>query len=140
MKLPDIPGNIIAQMAMAPQRKINQRSFGVSVGDIRQMAAPAAIPRARASRCLILVRSMSLSISIADAIMRPKKKDHSGMGSLAIRYCISFAREKKLIPIPRIRDIRKFPLMCFQNCPSLPVKSSLNACVLMDLMEPSNSS
>ena len=73
-------------------------------------------------------------------MMRPKKKDHRGIGSLAIRYCISFASEKKLIPIPNINDIRKLPLMCFQNCPILPVKSSLKACALMDLMEPSNSS
>ena len=33
MKLPDIPGSIIAQMAMAPERKINQYVVGVSAGE-----------------------------------------------------------------------------------------------------------
>jgi len=32
MKLPDIPGRIMAQMAIAPQRKIKNRLEGVSAG------------------------------------------------------------------------------------------------------------
>ena len=32
MKLPDMPGSIIAQMAMAPQRNINIRLVDVSAG------------------------------------------------------------------------------------------------------------
>ena len=93
MKLPEIPGKIMAQIAMAPHRKMNHRWFGVSVGDTRHIAAPAAIPSSRAMMFFILVKSISLRISIAEAIMRPKKKDHRGMGSLAIRYCMSLARK-----------------------------------------------
>ena len=77
---------------------------------------------------------------MAEAMISPKKKDHRGMGSLAMRYCMSLAREKKLMAMPRISEKRNVPLMCFQNCFSLPVKSSLRACVLMDLMDPSSSS
>ena len=33
MKLPEIPGRIIAQIARAPLRKMNQRASGVCVGD-----------------------------------------------------------------------------------------------------------
>ena len=32
MKLPDIPGKIMAQMAIAPQRKIKSRLVDVSAG------------------------------------------------------------------------------------------------------------
>lgn len=33
MKAPDIPGRIMAQMAIAPERRINHQSFGVLVGE-----------------------------------------------------------------------------------------------------------
>ena len=73
-------------------------------------------------------------------MISPKKKDHRGMGSLAMRYCMSLAREKKLMAMPSIREKRNVPLICFQNVRIFPVNSSLNACVLIDLIELSSSS
>ena len=47
MKLPDIPGSIIAQMAIDPLRKTNHNSSGVWPGLARQMKAPVATPASR---------------------------------------------------------------------------------------------
>ena len=48
IKLPDMPGRIIAQMAMAPQRKMNHRSFEVSAGVVMVIAYAATAPAANA--------------------------------------------------------------------------------------------
>ena len=47
MKLPEIPGRIMVQTAMAPQMNMNQRSSGVVVGDRVQMTTPRAMPTAK---------------------------------------------------------------------------------------------
>lgn len=43
-----MPGRIIAQMAMAPQRKMNHRSFEVSAGVVMVIAYAATAPAANA--------------------------------------------------------------------------------------------
>ena len=40
MKLPDMPGRIIAQMAIAPLMKMNHSASGVLVGESVQMTTP----------------------------------------------------------------------------------------------------
>ena len=44
MKLPEIPGRIIAQIAIAPLRNINQSESGVVVGERVQITTPKTIP------------------------------------------------------------------------------------------------
>ena len=80
MKLPEIPGRIIAQMAMAPVRKINHKSSGVSVGESVQTTTPKITPN------IVIVTDRSFqefiprSINRDDATIRPKKKAHVSIG------------------------------------------------------------
>ena len=80
MKLPDIPGSIIAQIAMAPEMKINHKSLGVCAGESRQIAAPIAVPISIGRMFEILLSLISFNKMNADAIISPKKNDHNGMG------------------------------------------------------------
>ncbi len=73
MKLPEIPGRIIVQMAMAPHSAMNQRSDVVSVGERRQMNAPRATPPINQQRSLPFHPLMSESMNMAETIIRPKK-------------------------------------------------------------------
>ena len=49
MKLPEMPGRIIAQMAMAPAMNTNQRASGVRVGESVHTTIPSTIPSTRKS-------------------------------------------------------------------------------------------
>ena len=73
MKLPEIPGSIMVQMAIAPQRAMNHMSEVVSVGDIRQMKAPRAIPATSQKMSDPFQPLMSESMNMAETMIRPKK-------------------------------------------------------------------
>ena len=47
IKLPDIPGRIIAQIAIAPEMKMNQYSSVVWLGETRQIYAAITIPASK---------------------------------------------------------------------------------------------
>ena len=72
--------------------------------------------------------------------MRPKKKAHVWIGNSLRSICMRPASATTLSPMPRIRDMRKFPLMCFQNSRNFPLKRRRKASVLTDAMELTNSS
>ena len=80
MKLPDIPGSIIAQIAMAPEMKINHKSLGVCAGESRQIAAQIAVPISIGRIFDIFDNLMSFNKMNDDATISPKKNDHNGMG------------------------------------------------------------
>ena len=53
---------------------------------------------------------------------------------------MSFANERMLMSIPPISEIRKFPLICVQNCLNFPLNRSLTAVILIAFIEPTSSS
>ena len=140
MKLPEMPGRIIAQMAMAPLRKMNQYASGVWVGDKVHTVTPSPTPRIMKSMSRSFHPLIPRRMNIDEATMRPKKKAHVWIGCHLRRYCIRLAREMMLMPIPMMSESRKLPLMCFQNALNLPLKRSFTASALMDAREPTNSS
>ena len=80
MKLPDIPGSIIAQMARAPLRNMNQSASGVLTGESVQTVAPRTIPRVRNAPSASFHPEMPRNMNIDDATMSPKKNDHVWIG------------------------------------------------------------
>ena len=140
MKLPDIPGSIMAHIAMAPQMRMNQSPSGVSVGERVQTTTPRMMPKTSITKSFTFHALMPFRMNMDDATMRPKKKAHVWIGWWFSRYCISLARERMLMRIPVISDSRKLPLICFQNCLNFPVKSSFSAVMLMLFIDPTRSS
>ena len=123
MKLPDIPGRIMVQMAMAPQRAMNQRSDVVSVGDSRHMKAPRAIPARSQAESAGFHPLMSESMNITETTINPKKKAQVCTGWCASTYSISLASENTLITTPIASQSRNVPFMVFQNSLNCPFKA-----------------
>ena len=69
-----MPGRIIAQIAIAPERNMNHQASGVSAGERREIAAAAAIPATIASRCWMRNLPTPFSTKKEEARIRPKKR------------------------------------------------------------------
>ena len=67
-------------MEMAPQRKMNQMSSVVLVGDIVQITSPSARPMTAGIRSAPRKSLMPRTITTADASIRPKKNAHVRIG------------------------------------------------------------
>lgn len=80
MKLPDMPGSIMAHIAMAPLRKMNQRSSGVSVGESVHTTTPRKMPKTTISNESGVHLFISLRMKMEDATIRPKKNPQVSMG------------------------------------------------------------
>ena len=80
MKLPEMPGRIIAQMAIAPLRKMNQSASGVWVGDKVHTTAPRMMPPTRNPASFSLQPEIPRRMNMDEATMRPKKKAHVWIG------------------------------------------------------------
>ena len=76
MKLPEMPGRIIAQIAIDPLRKINQRASGVCVGERVQMTTPRIQPNTKRSPSRSFQPEIPRRMKIDEATMRPKKNAH----------------------------------------------------------------
>src|SRR5690606_27637287 len=76
IKLPDIPGKIIAQIAIIPLKKINQSEVGVSDGVAMVIKYATAIPTNSIKIFIILIYVILLKTATAEATIRPKKNDH----------------------------------------------------------------
>ena len=80
MKLPEMPGKIMAQMAMAPQRKMNHSAEGVSAGVMTVMNQAATAPTTNPAMLLTSHRVTSRETNHVDASTSPKKKAHTSTG------------------------------------------------------------
>ena len=80
MKLPEMPGSIMVQMARAPQTNKNQRSSGVSVGESVHTASPSSRPKARKTTSTPFQPFISLNMVTLEAMMSPKKKAQVSTG------------------------------------------------------------
>ena len=76
----------------------------------------------------------------AEIMMRPKKKDQTYNGWVSSKNFINFARENMDMAIPATTEIRKFPLMCFQNSFNWRAPSKRNAFRFIDRIDSINSS
>jgi hypothetical protein len=76
MKAPDMPGRIIAHMAIAPDKKINQNASGVSVGERIVMKYATTIPKINDTAVATFHFRMVLNISGEEIRIKPKKNDH----------------------------------------------------------------
>ena len=76
MKLPEIPGRIIAQMATAPHRNTNHSPSGVSVGVSVQITAPRPTPKTVRTTSLNFHPEIPRRMKTDDATMSPKKNAH----------------------------------------------------------------
>ena len=85
MKLPEMPGRIMAQMATAPERKMNHRRSGVSAGVLTPTHQATKAPVIRKIKLVrFLLRTFSPTTN-ALATMSPKKKLHNGTAWLSSR-------------------------------------------------------
>lgn len=80
MKAPEMPGRIMAQIAMAPESITNHQSSGVSAGVATVIHHAAAAPTAKASTVRQSQRPICLATSSAEATISPKKNDQMAMG------------------------------------------------------------
>ena len=80
MKLPEMPGSIMAHIAMAPLRNMNQRASGVWVGDSVQTTTPRMIPKISSMPSRNLHPEMPFRMKTDDATIRPKKNAQVWMG------------------------------------------------------------
>ena len=80
MKLPDMPGRIIAQMAIAPLRKMNHRSSGVWVGESVQTVTPRMMPRSSMPPSRAFQPEIPRRMNMDDATISPKKNAHVWIG------------------------------------------------------------
>ena len=69
-----------------------------------------------------------------------KEKAQTITGWSVSNHVIILANENTLIPIPASREIRKLPLIAFQNAPHFPVKNNFKLFPLMLFIESTNSS
>src|SRR5690606_26895931 len=79
-KLPDIPGKIMAQIAITPEPKIIHRLLSDDPGGRPVIQYAIATPSGRAIIASTFQRLTSRRISSALIRIRPQKKDHTGMG------------------------------------------------------------
>ena len=84
MKAPEMPGRIMAQMAMAPDSMMNHHVSGVSVGVAMVIHHAAAAPTRHAATVRTFQCPICLATSSAEATISPKKNDQ-----MAIRWCLS---------------------------------------------------
>lgn len=80
MKAPEMPGRIMAQMAMAPESITNHQSLGVSAGVATVIHQAAAAPATNARRLRQSQRPICRATSSAEAMISPKKNDQMAMG------------------------------------------------------------
>ena len=132
---PDIPGSIMAHIAILPARKMNQKASGVSAGVAiviqNAIAAPISIDIITPGVHFFI----SLNTKIDEIIIRPKKNDHREIASFSSKYLINLARDSKLVNIPRKRGKRKLPFTFNQKSLSLKLNNNLRASVSTDFIE-----
>ena len=80
MKLPDMPGSIIAQIAMAPLRNMNHSASGVLVGESVHITTPSMTPKARNAPSRTFQPDIPRMMKIDDATISPKKNAQVWMG------------------------------------------------------------
>ena len=127
MKAPEMPGRIIAQMAIAPESRINHHVSGVSAGVATVIHHAAATPIRHAATVCTRQRPICLATSSAEATIRPKKNDQMAIGWFVSREVISRASEKIAMAMPSSTGSRNRPLICRQNSFSRSVPSSRRA-------------
>src|SRR5690554_2400815 len=80
IKLPEIPGSIMAQMAMAPEIKIKGIEVLASAGEITVIKYAITTPATTAMIVVTVHSLIAFDTYMAEATIRPKKKDHTRMG------------------------------------------------------------
>lgn len=125
MKLPDIHGSIIAQIAIAQHIKVRNRldviDSGAFSGDvIKNAKAPKNIKQITVFR----FHFTCFHSSIAETNINQTKKDQIKIGYFSIAFVIMFANNKKLHQIQKIKHNKKVPSIFFQKVFHLPVKNN----------------
>jgi len=130
----------MAQIARAPDRKINQYASVVSVGVIIVTKYATIPPIIKVRRIEKFHLTAFFETKMAEAIIKPKKKDQISTGLLSRIYFKILAKENTLIKIPTNTANKKFPFMDIQKS-LIPF---LNSCFkeekLIDFIELINSS
>ncbi len=88
MNAPDIPGKIMAQIAIAPERRINHQSSGVLVGVSTVIVYAMMAPTINEVMVSISHFFISLDTMRAEITMRPKKKDQMYNGWVSMKIWI----------------------------------------------------
>ena len=109
MKLPEIPGRIIAQIAIAQQIKI----YGQVISTDRAQFCGSVIKKARTqnrinARIVFQFRLTCFPRNIAEIKINPIKNDQTSIGYLSMAFVMMFARNTILVPIHNIKHKRKF--------------------------------
>ena len=80
MKAPEMPGRIMAQMAMAPESMMNHQSLGVSAGVATVIHQAMAAPTSSEATVEKFQRPICWATSRAEATISPKKNDQMAIG------------------------------------------------------------
>ena len=80
MNAPDMPGRIIAQMAIAPDSRMNHHVSGVCDGDATVIHHATAMPHNSETTDAAFKRVTSRATNSAEATISPKKKAQISMG------------------------------------------------------------
>ncbi len=80
MNAPEMPGRIMAQMAMAPDSMMNHHVSGVSAGEATVIHHATAMPASKAAALRQSHFPTCRATSSAEATISPKKNDHTATG------------------------------------------------------------
>ena len=80
MKLPEMPGRIMAQIATAPQKNRYRVVISTSAGRATPMASAAPPPTASSTATRAVQRRTWRTMNSEEATMRPQKKDQISTG------------------------------------------------------------
>ena len=87
MKLPEIPGRIMAQMAMAPDKKMNHSPLGVLAGVASVIRNAMIIPTSKEITTTTRHLTIFRKTNTADIMISPKKKRPHLNGIVAQQVC-----------------------------------------------------
>ena len=114
IKLPEMPGRIMAHMARNPARKTPARPKSRLATGEKAISPATSTPTSRQAARDSVQPSTCRSRTTAEAKIRPKKNAQSGTGWFSRTQEMSRASDKILVPMPSNSADRKPPLTCAQ--------------------------
>ena len=115
IKLPEMPGRIIAQMASMPLKKnTNAPLPAADSAGARPMATATPVPNKKAPICTGPRCCKGFKTRKMLARIRPLKKAHTGTGWLSSNQVISRASTAMLVKMPASKVNRNVRLACCQ--------------------------
>ena len=114
IKLPDMPGKIMAQIAIIPDKNTIKGDVSIVVGVIVVIKNALTVPIKKVVNVHISHLSIWRMRDHTAANISPKKNDHNNIGWFARRYNTTLDKVKMLMIMPLNSVSRNPPLICCQ--------------------------